>query len=313
MTTPPENNAAAPAPDEVHVPILVDVVLELLNVRPGGRYIDATANGGGHTRAILEASAPDGVVVAFDRDAELVDGLRQKFPAQVADGRLVPVHSSFAHLRDIAEERGFAPVDGILFDLGLSSYHLDKSGRGFAFAREEPLDMRFDATDLDSKLAKELLARAPVDELISIFRELGEERFGSRIARSVVAHRDREPIVTTTDLLNIVEISLPAKTRWRASRHAARVFQGLRIAVNQELETVRAALPEAWETLAPGGRMVVLAFHSLEDRIIKHYFREHRQQGRGRLLTKKPITADADEVERNPRSASAKLRAIEKI
>ncbi len=312
MTPPPPSESESSAPDEVHVPILVDTVLDLLAVRTGGRYIDATVNGGGHTGAILAASAPDGKVLAFDRDAELIERLQRTQAPLIAAGRLDPVHSSFAELRTVAEERDFLPVDGILFDLGLSSYHLDQSGRGFSFARDEPLDMRFDSNELQTKRAREVIARAPADELRSIFRDLGEERFASRIARSIVALRERAPIETTTDLLKIVETSLPANTRWRAARHAARIFQGLRIAVNHELEVVQQALPQAWECLVPGGRIVVLSFHSLEDRIVKRYFRDRRQGGEGRILTKKPVTAAADEIERNPRAASAKLRAAEK-
>ncbi len=313
MTSPPDTDAASPtADDAVHVPILVREILDLLAVRPGGRYIDATVNGGGHTRAILDASAPDGRILAFDRDAELIERLNTELTEPIAAGRLIPVHSSFSHLESVAEHHAFTPVDGILFDLGLSSYHLDRSGRGFSFAHEEPLDMRFDPSDLQSVHARELIARAPVNELTSIFRDLGEERFASRIARSIVAHRERKPITTTSDLMAVIESSLPAKTRWRASRHAARIFQGLRIAVNRELDLVSETLPQAWNCLAPGGRIAVLSFHSLEDRIVKRYFRDRRQQGEGNLLTKKPLIADDTEVSQNSRAASAKLRVVEK-
>lgn len=302
---------SSPSSEPIHVPILLDEVLELLAVRPGGRYIDATANGGGHTRAILDACGPDGRVLALDRDADLIERLAVNSSDSVGNGRLVPVHASFDELATVASQRGFDPCDGILFDLGLSSYHLDRSARGFAFARDEPLDMRFGAGEEYTETASELLARASTDELTRIFRELGEERFASRVARTIVSLRDRQAIATTTDLFEAVERSLPANTRWRAARHAARIFQGLRIAVNGELDAVRAALPQAWECLAPGGRIAVLSFHSLEDRIVKHFFREQARRG-GALLVKKPITASAEEVARNSRAASAKLRAVEK-
>jgi 16S rRNA (cytosine1402-N4)-methyltransferase len=305
MTTP------WPPSEELHVPILLHEVLELLAVRPGGRYIDATANGGGHTRAILDACGPDGRVLALDRDADLIERLAVTLADFVGAARLVPINTSFDELATVAAQQGFSPCDGVLFDLGLSSYHLDHSARGFAFARSEPLDMRFGPDESDTGSARELLERASTDELTRIFRELGEERFASRIARTIVSLRDRHPITTTNDLFEAVARSLPANTRWRAARHAARIFQAVRIAVNDELDAVRAALPQAWECLAPGGRIAVLSFHSLEDRIVKHFFREQARRG-GALLTKKPLTASADEVARNPRAASAKLRAVEK-
>jgi 16S rRNA (cytosine1402-N4)-methyltransferase len=313
VSTPVDSTADPSTEPDVHVPILVDTVLEHLAVRPGGRYVDATVNGGGHTRAILAASAPDGQVLALDRDEQLIARLRESMAEAIESGRLHPVHSSFAALLEIAAERGFAEVDGVLFDLGLSSFHLDRSGRGFSFAREEPLDMRFDPGELPSRSARELIARAPAGELTAILRDYGEERFASRIARSIVARREREPIETTADLLAVIESSLPANTRWRAARHAARIFQGLRIAVNEELDAVREALPQAWQCLVPGGRMVVLSFHSLEDRIVKRYFRDLRQHDQATVLTKKPLLPSETEIEQNPRAASAKLRAIEKL
>lgn len=312
MTTEDEIVAAAPIAEAIHTPILVAEIVELLAVRSGGRYIDATANGGGHTRALLAASAPDGRVLALDRDADLITRLAAALADDVATGRLVAEHASFADLLAVATDREFAAADGILFDLGLSSYHLDRSGRGFSFAGCEPLDMRFDADDATAT-ARDLLADASAQELTDILRNLGEERFASRIARSIVATRERHPLLTTTDLFTIIERSLPANTRWRAARHAARVFQGLRIAVNAELTAIGLALPQAWECLAPGGRMAVLSFHSLEDRIVKRCFRDYAQAGRGRLLVKRPVVAGDEEREHNSRAASAKLRAIEKF
>ncbi len=306
-------SAPSESAESVHAPILVGSVLEHLAVRPGGHYVDATANGGGHTRAILDASAPNGRVLALDRDPVLIDRLQSTQPALVASGRLIAVATSFRAIADVIGANDFAPVAGIVFDLGLSSYHLDRSGRGFSYAKDETLDMRFGGDELQTKRGYEILARAPLPELTRIFRELGEERYGSRIARTIVAMRDNTPIRTTTELFAAIEKSLPANTRWRANRHAARVFQGLRIAVNDELTTVSDTLPDAWDSLAPGGRMVVLAFHSLEDRIIKRCFRAKAQEGVGKLLTKKPLVADAEEVALNSRAASAKLRAIEKL
>lgn len=309
MSDPSDSAGEAPP---VHVPILVDEVLRLLDVGTAGQYIDATVDGGGHTRAILDHSAPGGRVLALDRDAEMLARLGASHADFIAAGRLIPVHASFAEMQSVVHGESFPAADGILFDLGLSSYHLDRSGRGFAFARDEPLDMRFDPTDTSTRRASDYLARASVEDLTTTLRDFGEERFASRIARTLVAERKQHPIATTGELLALVERALPANTRWRAARHAARVFQGLRIAVNDELEAIRVALPQAWQCLAPGGRLVVLSFHSLEDRIVKRYFRERHQHGEAAILTKKPIIAGEDEVALNSRAASAKLRAIEK-
>jgi 16S rRNA (cytosine1402-N4)-methyltransferase len=195
----------------------------------------------------------------------------------------------------------------------MSSHHLDGSGRGFSFSREEPLDMRFDPTDPACPTAAELLRRYRAEELARIFRDYGEERFARRIASFVVDRRQQQPILTTSQLLDVISAALPARLRWRASRSAARVFQALRIAVNGELEAIGAALPQAISLLAPEGRLAVLSFHSLEDRLVKHFFRGEHDAGRVRIVTRKPLRPDADEITRNPRSASAKLRVCERL
>lgn len=304
----------APAePTPVHVPVLLPQVLEALAPRRGGRYVDATANGGGHLRAVLDACAPDGRVLGIDRDPDILTALAGRCAAAIDAGRLQLATGSFAGLSGVLEARGFAPVDGILFDLGLSSFHLDVSGRGFSYSRDEPLDMRFDPDDIASESAADILATRDADELAAIFRDYGEERFASRIARTIVARRREQAITTTTQLLSAIEQSLPPATRWRASRDAARIFQALRIAANDELEQVAEVLPQAVAALAPGGRLAVIAFHSLEDRMVKHFLRDQAAAGRLRLLQRKPIVADEDEVAANPRAASAKLRVAEKL
>jgi 16S rRNA (cytosine1402-N4)-methyltransferase len=296
----------------VHTPILRGAVLELLGVRPGGRWIDATIDGGGHAADVLAASAPDGLLLGIDRDAAMLDATRARFAGHVASGRLRLLHANFRALDRCAREQGFLPADGILFDLGLSSFHLDRSGRGFAFAGDEPLDMRFDP-EAGGESAAGLLARAGAGELATILRAYGEERFASRIARTITARRRVAPLRRTRDLMLAIERSLPATARWRAARNAARVFQALRIAVNDELAAIGDALPRALATLARGGRVVVLSFHSLEDRIVKQCFRQAQAAGQVRLLTKKPLRPDVAEIAANPRSASAKLRAAERI
>jgi 16S rRNA (cytosine1402-N4)-methyltransferase len=297
----------------VHVPVLLREVLAHLAPRPGGRYVDATIDGGGHGRAVLDASAPDGRLLGLDRDPTILAGLQARAADAIAAGRLTLANASFASLREVIAAHGFAPVDGVLFDLGVSSFHLDASGRGFSSQRDEPLDMRFDASDAARETAADLLATRGADELSALFRTYGEERFASRIARTIVARRRVAPLRTSGELLAAIEQSLPPHVRWRACRDAARVFQALRIAVNGELEAVADALPQALDALAPGGRLVVIAFHSLEDRLTKRFLRDAERAGRVRTLTKRPIQAGDAEIAANPRAASAKLRAAERV
>jgi 16S rRNA (cytosine1402-N4)-methyltransferase len=298
--------------DPVHIPVLLDEVLTYLAPRPGGRYVDATVGGGGHTGALLQASAPDGRVLGIDRDPEMISALRGRAAEAIAAGRLQLAHASFAALTDVLATHPFAPVDGVLFDLGLSSVHLDRSARGFSYVHDEALDMRFDPTDASIETAADILASRDATELTAIFRTYGEERFASRIARTVVARRRTAPLRSTADLLAAIEQSLPAAVRWRANRDAARIFQALRIAANDELTAVADALPQAVAALAPGGRLVVISFHSLEDRLVKHFLRDEKGKGALHILTKKPVLPSPTEIANNPRAASAKLRAAEK-
>jgi 16S rRNA (cytosine1402-N4)-methyltransferase len=297
----------------VHVPVLRDEVLEYLHVRPGCHYVDCTVNGGGHAAAVLEASAPDGRLLGIDRDPDLVAALRMHLAAAADSGRLRLTSGNFRALSRILTAHHFTPVDGILLDLGLSSYHLDVSGRGFSFARDEPLDMRFDPESDDAETAAEILASRDAEELTALFRSWGEERFASRIARSIVARRREAPLKTTAELLQAIERSLPANVRWRAGRHAARVFQALRIAANDELDAVAEVLPQAVAALRPGGRLVIISFHSLEDRMAKYFLRDEARAGRLEILTKRPLTATDEEIAANSRAASAKLRAAERL
>ena len=297
----------------LHIPVLTAEVLDHLAARAGGRYVDATVDGGGHTAALLAATAPSGRILGIDRDAAVLAAARRRFADGAAGGRLTLVHASFATLAEVLARHGFATVDGVLFDLGVSSFHLDASGRGFSFNADEPLDMRFDPADPSSESAADILAEGATDELTTIFRTYGEERFASRIARTIVARRRQAPIATTRQLFAAVEQSLPPGARWRAGRDAARIFQALRIAANRELEALAIALPQAVAALAPGGRLVLIAFHSLEDRIVKRFLRQEAAAGRVRPLTKKPVMPGDAELAVNARAASAKLRAAEKL
>ncbi|MBI3786168.1 MAG: 16S rRNA (cytosine(1402)-N(4))-methyltransferase RsmH [Deltaproteobacteria bacterium] len=294
----------------VHIPILTDVLLELLQLPAGARCIDATIDGGGHTAAILEHTAPAGQVLGIDRDSELLTAVRRRLGDAVDAGRLHLASGSFRELTHIAMARHFAPVQAVIFDLGVSSYHFDVSGRGFSFMRDEPLDMRFDPTDVNIESAAQILNNRDAEELTAIFFKLGEERFSRRIASTIVARR---PLQTTAELLDCIKAALPGRVRWQAARSAARVFQALRIAVNDELDAITDALPQALSLLAPGGRLAVLSFHSLEDRIVKYFYRAEQAAGRVRIITKRPLTAGDDEVRENSRAASAKLRVCERV
>jgi len=294
----------------VHIPILTPTLLDLLQLPPGARCIDATIDGGGHTAAILEQTAPDGAVLGIDRDPELLAAVRHRLANAIEAGRLQLASGSFRELTRIATAHAFAPVHAIVFDLGVSSFHFDVSGRGFSFMRTEPLDMRFDPDDAATETAADLLNTRDAEELSALFRDYGEERFAGRIANTIVRSR---PLRTTTQLFDLIAAALPARVRWQAARSAARVFQALRIAVNGELDAISDALPQALSLLAPGGRLAVLSFHSLEDRRVKQLFVAERQAGRVRILTKRPLRASDDEIHANPRAASAKLRVCERV
>lgn len=296
----------------LHVPVLLDAVLIHLALRPGSRCVDATVNGGGHAIAMLEATAPDGVVLGLDLDAKLLATARDRLAGFVACERLRLVHGNFRDLKNILAVHKMEFVDAVLFDLGVSSFHLDASGRGFSYTHEEPLDMRFNPDDDTVPTAAELLATQSSSALTEVFRNFGEERFASRIARTIIARRRHTPLTTSRHLFEAVAASLPPVHRRLAARHAARIFQALRIAVNDELGALACALPQAVSLLAPGGRLAVISFHSLEDRIVKNFFRSTAAAGALRIITKKPIRPDPAEVHANPRAASAKLRVAER-
>ena len=305
-----------------HEPVLLSAALTFLAPRDGGRYIDATFGGGGHSRAILEASAPSGQVLAIDADQAAV--ARARTLAERYPGRLLPCHGNFRDLARLAQSYGFVPVDGILFDLGLSSDQLADPARGFSFQLAGPLDMRFDPTS--GEPAAVIVNTWSAEELAELFWQYGEEPRAWAIAQTIVAERARQPIETTTQLAALV--ARVAGSRRERIHPATRVFQALRIAVNQELEALAAGLAQAVELLRPGGRLVVIAFHSLEDRLVKQFFRREAaaclcppgtpvctcgHRPRLRLLTPRPVRPSAEEIARNPRSRSARLRAAERI
>jgi len=293
---------------QVHVPVLTAEVVRYLQPGHGGFFVDCTVGLGGHARALLEAGATR--ILGLDRDASALEGAREMLERW--RDRVDLVHADFRSLPDVLDGRHVELVDGALADLGLSSLQLEASARGFSFRRDEPLDMRMDQTTGPS--AADLLARVTEQELADAIYRFGDERFSRRIARSIVAARLEAPVATTGRLADLVRQSVPRRGHSRIDP-ATRTFQALRIWVNQELEGLDLFLANAARRLRVGARLVVITFHSLEDRIVKHTLRalEKGAEALVRVLTKKPVVASDDEVAQNPRSRSAKLRAAERV
>ena len=291
-----------------HIPVLLNEVIEYLQPKNGKRFIDATVNGGGHAKEILRHLPKDGILIGIDRDKNILECTAQQFEE---DKRFKPIHGNF---KDIAKlTRKYARSwDGILFDLGMSSLQLGKSGRGFSFMKNEPLDMRFDASQTLN--AAQVVNQWPEHELVDAFSKYGEERYAKRIARAICESRRKIPVKTTTDLVNIIRSAVPWSYFRNSSIHpATRVFQALRITVNDELNSLARGLEAAWTILEPGGRMAVISFHSLEDRIVKHQFKDFKKSSnKSIILTKKPLRPGNDEIRTNARARSAKLRVIQK-
>lgn len=287
---------------------MLQEVMEFLALRPGDDAIDCTFGGGGYTRAILEATAPNGRILAFDCDPNVITRGRSLPWVRAAGNRLKLVHENFRNLNTVARRHDMTHPRAIVADLGLSTDQLGQSHRGFSFLHDGPLDMRCDPTS-GGATAADILARSDRRALEHILRTYGEERAAARIAEAIVVARRRQPIRTVQDLVGVIETVV----RRHGHLHpATKTFQALRIVVNDELGTLRQAIPEMLERIAPGGRIAIVSFHSLEDRIVKQQFRAAAQQGIGRLCNKRPLQPSPDEVRRNPKSRSAKLRAIER-
>jgi 16S rRNA (cytosine1402-N4)-methyltransferase len=305
MTTP--TSSPSSGSDPAHEPVLASEVVRLLNPRPDGVYIDCTVGLGGHARALLMAGG--GRVIGIDRDASALEGARARL-ADVAD-RIELVHGEYGRIVDLVAARRVTKVDGVLADLGVSSMQLDQPERGFSFRRAGPLDMRMDRT-CGETLAERL---ADIDEraLADVIWRFGEERHSRRVARAIVAARDAGRLNDTADLAVIVRRAVGGRG-WQRLDPATRTFQALRIWVNDEIDGLRSFVEAAWSVLAKGGRLAVIAFHSLEDRVVKQTFRSLvTDAGAARLLTVKPIVASDEERERNPRARSAKLRGLERV
>jgi 16S rRNA (cytosine1402-N4)-methyltransferase len=291
-----------------HVPVLTAEVLRQLRPERGGLFVDCTVGLGGHSRALLEAGATR--VLGLDRDEDALAQARATL-SSFAD-RVDLVHADYRSIEDVLDRRGIALVAGALADLGVSSMQFDEPGRGFSFQRDEPLDMRMDRGS--GETAADLIAGSSEQELADTIYAYGEERFSRRIARALVAARREAPIVTTGRLASIVRRAVPVRGYARIDP-ATRTFQAFRIWVNRELEGLDRFLEAAAKRLQIGARLVVITFHSLEDRIVKHTLRAlaGSEGATVKVLTKRPLTADEDEVRRNPRARSAKLRAAEKL
>ena len=290
-----------------HIPVLQKEVLEYLSPKPNQNFIDCTIGGGGHAISIIEKILPEGRLLGIDWDREIIRRLKIKNQKSKIKKNLILTCDNFVNLKEIVERERFKPVYGIIFDLGMSSWHLEESGRGFSFLRNEPLDMRFGVQN--ELTAEEIVNKWKAKDIEKVLEEYGEERFAKRIAKNIVEIRKFKPIETTFQLLDVIKKAVPGWYQHRKIHFATRTFQALRIAVNDELENLKEVLPQALEILMPGGCLVIISFHSLEDRIVKNFFANQKFK----ILTKKPITPSEEEIKINPRSRSAKLRAILKI
>lgn len=308
-----------------HIPVLLEEVIKLLDPLPGKVMVDGTAGGGGHSKEILLRLLPGGKIIALDQDLEAVQAATQKLlPLGAANFQVI--HSNFVHLKSVLEEQGLPRVEGILLDLGVSSYQLDEAERGFSYQHDAPLDMRMDRTQ--KLTAYELVNKATATELNRIIWDYGEERWAKRIVEFIIKERQEGPLQTTGQLVEVIKKAIPSGARQDGPHPAKRTFQALRIAVNKELEILEKALVDGVDVLKPGGILAVITFHSLEDRIVKQVF-QNLAKGcscppdlpkcscgktpQVKVLTGKPIQPSESELVGNPRSRSAKLRGIRKL
>jgi len=291
----------------MHVPVLLKEVIEVLDPRPGKNFIDLTCGGGGHLAALLTLVAPNGKILALDWDEEALVRAQAAIPA-ASRAQVIFKNANFADVAAVVAEEKFGPVSGILLDLGWSSDQLEASGRGFSFLRDEPLDMRYSQNN--DLTAREIVNQWPPTEIEKILKDFGEEKLTRRITASLIRARQQKPILTTGELVAAIAPAVPQKLKHVRIHFATRTFQALRIVVNNELGNLAKVLPQSLAVLAVGGRLAVISFHSLEDRLVKNFF---RQTAGLKILTKHPLTPTPEEIEQNPRSRSAKLRAAEKL
>jgi len=294
---------------QAHIPVLLKETVEGLALRPGDNVIDGTVGAGGHAAAILERTSPDGLLLGIDLDEAALEAARRKLAR--FGSRVMLVRENYKNVERVLLSHSFGPIQAALLDLGFSSLAVDDPSRGFSFRFDGPLDMRFDPSQ--ELTAASIVNGWNADQLTGIFVRCGEERFARRIAGAVIAARRRDRIVSTLQLVDVIASAVPAAYRRGRIHFATRTFQALRIATNDELGNLEAALPAFTGSIAPGGRLAVISFHSLEDRAVKRYFLSQAAAGVLKVLTKRPLTASEAEVAVNPRSRSAKLRVAEKI
>lgn len=296
----------------VHQPVLLNEVIKYLNPKSGDNFVDCTVDGGGHSLALLEKNKPDGQVLGIDLDKTVLDYLKNKIEGTELNQRFILIHRNYIFLNEIIEEYNFKPIQGILLDLGMSLWQIDSQGRGFSFLRDEPLDMRYDP-ESNSLTAEVILNNWPEEKIQQILEDYGEERFAPRIAQKIIEVRKVVPIKTTGQLVEIIREVVSAPYRHQRIHFATRTFQALRIAVNQELDNLITVLPQIIKVLHPGGRAIIISFHSLEDRIVKNFIQEKEQEQKIKSVLPKVIQPTFEEIFHNPASRSAKMRVFEKI
>jgi 16S rRNA (cytosine1402-N4)-methyltransferase len=297
----------------MHIPVLLKEVLYYLEPKSGDTILDATINGGGHAREILKAIGEKGLLIGIDQDAVMLENLK----SQISNlkNNVILINGNFRNLDKLLEPYKIKKIKGAIFDLGMSSVQLEKSGRGFSFQKNEPLIMSYKAKlEPNDLTAKDILNKWSEREIADVLYKYGEERYSRRIARVIAERRKEKPIGTTSELVEIIRLSVPPAYRNNRRIHCAtRTFQALRIVVNNELGALKEGMEKAWRLISKNSRLVVISFHSLEDRIVKNFFRKIADKKEGQILTKKPVTPKEEERKLNPRSRSAKLRAIKKI
>lgn len=297
--------------DIKHIPVLREEAVQGLAIRENGIYVDATLGFGGYTE-LIAGQLGSGKIIGIDADKQAIFLVENRLNNLISDGKLIIKHRNFRFIEEVLAELRINSVDGIIADLGLSSMELDDISRGFSFKTEAPLDMRFD-NSTDTITATDIVNSYSQEKLNNLFRNLGDEPFSGRIARVIVENRKKKYIATTTELVNLIMSIIPAKFTSKSIHPATRVFQALRMEVNDEIGSLNSLLASSLNSLNSSGRLVIVSFHSGEDRIVKNTFREWKAQGFVNILTKKPITPSEIELGANPRSRSAKLRIIEKI
>ena len=305
-----------------HISVLLNETVNGLSVKPEGTYVDGTLGGGGHSYRILKMLNDQGRLIGIDQDTEALDAARGRLKEFQ---NVTFVHSNYCNYKQVLNDQGIEKVDGILLDLGVSSYQLDNPERGFSYMADAPLDMRMDTSGV--RTAADIVNSYSIDELTRVIRDYGEDQFARNIAKHIVAARENGPIKTTGELVRIIQAAIPMKIQKNMGHPAKQTFQAIRIELNQELEVLRGTLNDMIDSLNPGGRMCVITFHSLEDRIVKNIFRDAEDPcicpknfpvctcgrlSKGKVVTRKPIIPSAEEMENNSRSRSAKLRIFEK-